>query len=115
MLLKNVGGLLVYLTILSRIDTVLLLVVIVTCVAGFLVSRSANNWYYQHRDEEEAYFQKRGYICAKAESVEFAKDIRISGFKTGCRNCWIRSMIFFWLSICAMSGQRCWQMLRKPC
>lgn len=81
MLLKNVGGLLVYLTILSRIDTVLLLVVIVTCVAGFLVSRSANNWYYQHRDEEEAYFQKRGYICAKAESVEFAKDIRIFGLQ----------------------------------
>ncbi len=81
MLLKNAGGLLVYLTILSRIDTVLLLVVIVTCVAGFLVSRSANNWYYQHRDEEEAYFQKRGYICAKAESVEFAKDIRIFGLQ----------------------------------
>jgi ATP-binding cassette subfamily B protein len=44
MLLKNIGGLLVYLTILSRIDTVLLLVVIATCVAGFLVSRYTNNW-----------------------------------------------------------------------
>ncbi len=75
------AGLRVYRTIRSRIDTVLLLVVIVTCVAGFLVSRSANNWYYQHRDEEEAYFQKRGYICAKAESVEFAKDIRIFGLQ----------------------------------
>lgn len=115
MLLKNAGGLLVYLTILSRIDTVLLLVVIVTCVAGFLVSRSANNWYYQHRDEEEAYFQKRGYICAKAESVEFAKDIRIFGLQN-----WLSELLdqihdLFWLSICAMSGLRCWQMLRKPC
>ncbi len=81
MLLKNVGGLLVYLTILSRIDTVLLLVVIATCVTGFLVSRSANNWHYRHREEEETYFQKSHYIRTKAESVEFAKDIRIFGLQ----------------------------------
>ena len=81
MLLKNVGGLLVYLTILSRIDTVLLLVVIATCVTGFLVSRSANNWHYRHREEEETYFQKSHYIRAKAESTEFAKDIRIFGLQ----------------------------------
>lgn len=81
MLLKNVGGLLVYLTILSRIDTVLLLVVIATCVTGFLVSRSANNWHYRHREEEETYFQKSHYIRTKAESTEFAKDIRIFGLQ----------------------------------
>ena len=80
-LLKNVGGLLVYLTILSRIDTVLLLVVIATCVTGFLVSRSANNWHYRHREEEETYLQKSHYIRTKAESVEFAKDIRIFGLQ----------------------------------
>lgn len=81
MLLKNVGGLLVYLTILSHIDTVLLLVVIATCVAGFFVSRAANNWHYRHREEEETYFQKSHYIRAKAESTEFAKDIRIFGLQ----------------------------------
>lgn len=81
MFLKNVGGLLVYLTILSRIDTVLLLVVIATCVIGFLVSRYTNNWRYKHREEEETYFQKKHYIRAKAESVELAKDIRIFGLQ----------------------------------
>lgn len=81
MLLKNIGGLLVYLAILSRIDAVLLLVVIVTCVAGFFVSRYTNNWRYAHRDEEESYFQKKSYLRIKSESIELAKDIRIFGLQ----------------------------------
>lgn len=81
MLLKNIGGLLVYLTILSRIDTLLLLIVAATCVAGFLVARHTSNWRYAHRDEEEEYFQKKNYLRTKAESVELAKDIRIFGLQ----------------------------------
>lgn len=81
MLLKNIGGLIVYLTILSRIDKVLLLVVIATCLAGFFVSRYTNNWRYAHREEEEQYFQKKSYLRKKAESVELAKDIRIFGLQ----------------------------------
>ena len=45
-LLKNIGGFLVYLTILSHLDLLLLLVVIVTCLGGFLVSRYTNNGMY---------------------------------------------------------------------
>jgi ATP-binding cassette subfamily B protein len=81
MLLKNIGGLIVYLTILSRMDAVLLLAVIATCVAGFLVSRYTNNWRYAHRDEDETYYQKKHYLRTKAESVELAKDIRIFGLQ----------------------------------
>jgi ATP-binding cassette subfamily B protein len=81
MLLKNIGGLIVYLTILSRMDAVLLLAVIATCVAGFLVSRYTNNWRYAHRDEDETYYQKKLYLRTKAESVELAKDIRIFGLQ----------------------------------
>ena len=81
MLLKNVGGLAVYLTILSRINPLLLLVVIATCTAGFFVSRYANNWRYAHREDEEEYFQKKSYLRQTAESVEMAKDIRIFGLQ----------------------------------
>ena len=81
MLLKNIGGLIIYLTILSRIDAVLLLVVIATCFAGFFVSRYTNNWRYARRDEEEQYFQKKYYLRNKSESVELAKDIRIFGLQ----------------------------------
>ena len=81
MLLKNIGGLLIYLTILSQIDPLLIFVVILTCIAGFLVSRCTNNWRYARRDQEEVYHQKKYYIRSKAESVELAKDIRIFGLQ----------------------------------
>lgn len=82
MLLKNIGGLIVYLTILSQLDVVLLLIVIATCFAGFFVSRHANNWRYTHRDEEEQYFQKKYYLRNTSESVKLAKDIRIFGLQS---------------------------------
>lgn len=81
MLLKNIGGLLVYVTILSRVDGILLLVVIATCFAGFFVSRYTDNWRYARGDEEEQYFQKKYYLRNKSESVELAKDIRIFGLQ----------------------------------
>lgn len=80
-LMQNVGGFLVYLTILSRLNGVLLGVIVVTCVAGFLLSRHSDNWEFRHRDEEEAYYAKTRYIRNKAQSVELAKDIRIFGLQ----------------------------------
>jgi len=80
-LLKNIGGFLVYLTILSHLDILLLLMVIVTCLASFLVSRYTNNWVFLHREQEDQYYAKKRYIRDKAESVELAKDIRIFGLQ----------------------------------
>ena len=81
MLLANLGGFVVYLGILSRINGFLLLVIIATCAAGFWVSRYTNNWMFAHRDEEEQYYQKKSYLRSKAESVELAKDIRMFGLQ----------------------------------
>lgn len=81
MLLKNVGGLIVYLTILSRLNGVLLVVILGTCTAGFLVSSYTNQWRYAHREEEEIYYQKKSYLRSKAESMELAKDIRMFGLQ----------------------------------
>ena len=80
-LLQNVGGFIVYLSILSSLDAVLLIVVVVTCVVGFFVSRYTNNWMFHHREEEEVYYAKKRYIRDKAESVTLAKDIRIFGLQ----------------------------------
>lgn len=80
-LMQNVGGFLVYLTILSRLNEALLGVIVATCVAGFLLSRHSDNWEFRHRDEEESCYAKKSYIRRKAESVELAKDIRIFGLQ----------------------------------
>lgn len=80
-LLMDVSGFVIYLTILSRLNTVLLLVVIGSCLAGFYVSRAANNWVYERREDEAAYYAKKLYIRGKSESVVLAKDIRIFGLQ----------------------------------
>ena len=81
MLLKNIGGLIAYLFILSSFDSFLLLVVILTCFISFFVSRYANNWHYANKGEGEKYYHKKRYIRDKAESIKLAKDIRIFNLK----------------------------------
>ena len=80
-LCKNVGGFAVYLTILSHLDPILLLVTIATCLAGFWIARRTSGWMHRHRDEEEAYITRKRYIHRVAESVPVAKDIRIFGLQ----------------------------------
>ena len=80
-LCKNVGGFAVYLTILSHLDPILLLVTIATCLAGFWIARRTSGWMYRHWDEEEAYITRKRYIHRVAESVPVAKDIRIFGLQ----------------------------------
>ena len=81
LLLQNIGGLLIYLAILSYLDWTLIAVVITTCVIGFLVSRYTNNWNFAQREAQDVYYAKKRYILEKAQSVELAKDIRIFGLQ----------------------------------
>ena len=81
MLLKNIGGLVAYLFILSSFDPFLLLIIILTCFISFFVSRYANNWHYANKSEGEKYYHKKRYIRDKAESIKLAKDIRIFNLK----------------------------------
>lgn len=87
-LLRDVCGFLIYLTILSQVNPVLLLVVIATCLAGFLVSHYTNNWLYANRKQEDIYYLRKRYIRDKAESIPLAKDIRIFGLQD-----WLNSLL----------------------
>ena len=80
-LLQNIGGFVLYLTILSDLDPLMILLVLITCIVGFFVSRHVNNWRYQHREEEDKLYAQKLYIRGKAESVTLAKDIRIFGLQ----------------------------------
>ncbi len=80
-LLQNIGGLVVYLMILSHLDAWILLLVIGTCVVGFFVSAYVDNWKFTHRSEEDKLYAKKIYIRGKAESITLAKDIRIFGLQ----------------------------------
>lgn len=79
--LKNIGGFIIYLFIISGLDPILMLVVVATCFISFFVSRRISTWMYTHRDEEEKYYSQKVYIRSKAESSVIAKDIRIFGLQ----------------------------------
>lgn len=78
-LLTNVLGFAVYLTVLSHVDVVLILVTLVTAVVAYLCNRYVDRWYYAHRDEKGLNWKKFRYIKNHSKSVELAKDIRIFG------------------------------------
>ena len=78
-LVTNVLGFAVYLTVLSNANIFLIVITLVTSVVSFLCHRYTDKWYYDHREEYGAFWEKFRYINAKALSVELAKDIRIFG------------------------------------
>lgn len=78
-LLKNIAGFVIYLFLLATLNLYIVLLVLVTAVAGFLVSNHLNGWGYRHRDEEAEYSRRMNYISDKSKDHTLAKDIRIFG------------------------------------
>lgn len=78
-LLLNISGFILYLSLLTQLNLLLILIVVLTTVAGFFVGRSINEWGYRHREEEAGYQRQMRYVRRKTESITLAKDIRIFG------------------------------------
>ena len=89
-LLTNLIGFGVYLALLSGLHPLLLAVVLATTVAGYLFSNRINAWVYRHRDEEEEYLNRFGYLRRTATDRAGAKDIRIFGLKPWLDEVWAR-------------------------
>ncbi len=80
-LLRDVLGFVLYLLLLTTLDPVLLIVVLATSLAGFLVNNRINEWGFRHREEESELWKHSDYVTSKAEDVKLAKDIRVFGMK----------------------------------
>lgn len=78
-ILLNVSGFALYLALLTELDLILILVVTVTTVIGFFVSKRINEWGYRHKEEESGYRKQLSYFNNKVRSIKLAKDIRIFG------------------------------------
>lgn len=88
-LMTNTLGFAVYLLLLKNLDLIILIVVILTACADFLISRKTENWRYYHREEEADYKKKTGYIVETAESIPIGKDIRIFGLSDWFNEVWV--------------------------
>lgn len=72
----------IYLALLSRLNTYLTLLVLITSVISYFITKRLRKWGFLHRAEQAAYRKKFLYISDKAESVALAKDIRIFGLQS---------------------------------
>ena len=79
LILLNLSGFAVYLTLLADLNLLLILIVVLTTATGFFVSKRINEWGYRHREEEAEFDKKLGYLRGKSNSIVLAKDIRIFG------------------------------------
>lgn len=94
-LLTNLLGFGAYLVLLSGLHPFLLAVVVVTTVAGNLASLRTNRWIYQHREEEEEYSNRMGYLRRSCTDRANAKDIRLFGLQPWLGAVWERVIRLF--------------------
>ena len=80
-LLKNVLGFLIYLTMLSSVNPLLILVITATTLLGYFINKPLSEYGYRHRDEEGRYTNTMWYYLTCAESSKLAKDIRLFGMR----------------------------------
>lgn len=86
-LLTNTIGFAIYLILLTNLNWLLILIVMVTSLIGFFVTRYINEWEYRHKEEKEIYEKELSYYKQRAFALDCAKDMRIFGLGT-----WLREL-----------------------
>ena len=76
-LLKNAVEFIVYLSLLTTLNPLMIIAVLVTTIVSFSISNYLDGWGYRHRDEESAYSHRMNYLSEKSRDYTLAKDVRI--------------------------------------
>ena len=80
-LLTDICCFAIYVSLLSGIHPLMLLVVLATTVAAYFVNNYVGSYGYRHREEEAVYTTKLWYMRNKSTDWSAAKDIRIFGLR----------------------------------
>ena len=79
MLVTNIAGFLIYVSLLTTVQPLLILLIIVTTLISYFIGNYVNGYGYRHREEEAEYERHMNYLSGRAEDLSAAKDIRIFG------------------------------------
>ncbi len=80
-LATNLLGFIIYVSLLTSVQPLLILVVLVTTVISYFISNRLNGYGYRYREEEAEYERHMDYISGRARDLSAAKDIRILGLR----------------------------------
>lgn len=81
-LLINALGFAVYLSMLTSLQPILVLVIIVTTLSSYFFSNYMQEWRFRHREEDSRYIRHMRYSVNIEGKPEFAKDIRLFGMQS---------------------------------
>lgn len=80
-LVTNILGFVIYVSMLSAVEPVLILVILATTGVSYFVTNRANGYRYHHREEEAEYVVRMDYLSRTGSQLSSAKDIRIFGLR----------------------------------
>ncbi len=80
-LTANLVGFIIYVSLLTSVQPLLILIILVTTVISYLIGNYLNGYGYRHREEEAEYERHMDYITGRARDLSSAKDIRIFGLR----------------------------------
>ncbi len=87
-ILKNCIAFVIYLILLRNINLFLIMITLVTTIAGYLVTNYISGWEYRHREEKAAILRKLYYVQEKSQDRYLAKDVRIFGMEN-----WLKELL----------------------
>lgn len=80
-LVTNIIGFLIYVSLLTTVQPLLILLIIVTTLISYFIGNYVNGYGYRHREEEAEYERHMNYLSWRVEDLSAAKDIRIFGLR----------------------------------
>lgn len=80
-LATNLLGFIIYVSLLTAVQPLLILVILATAVTSYFVGHYVYGYGYRHREEETEYERHMSYISVCARDFGAAKDIRIFGLR----------------------------------
>lgn len=81
-LLINILCFVVYTGLLLMIKPIMLIVILVTTLAGFFINNYLSEYKYRHRKELAEQDKRLNYINGASSSLDYAKDIRLFGLRS---------------------------------
>lgn len=80
-LVTDIIGFLIYVSLLTTVQPLLILLIIVTTLISYFIGNCVNGYGYRHREEEAEYERHMNYLSWCVEDLSAAKDIRIFGLR----------------------------------
>lgn len=91
-LVTNITGFLIYVSLLTTVQPLLILIIIATTLISFFLGNYLNGYGYRHREEEAEYEKHMNYLSMRAEDLSAAKDIRIFGLSHWIKELYEKAM-----------------------